>query len=64
MAQMQRNSGIIAENDDLEGLQTYNANSGLRDNGEVFQGVASMHTRRTGYKYVRKLIKQYLKKAR
>ena len=52
MAQMQRNSGIIAENDDLEGLQTYNANSGLRDNGEVFQCFASMHTRRTGYKYV------------
>ena len=52
MAQMQRNSGIIAENDDLEGLQTYSANSGLRDNREVFQGVASMHTRQSGYKYV------------
>ena len=52
MARMQRNSGIISENDDFEGLQVKNTNSGLRDNGEVFQGVASMHTRRTGYKYV------------
>ena len=52
MAQMQRNSGIIAENDDLEGLQTYSANSGLGDNRVIFYGVASMHTRRTGYKYV------------
>ena len=52
MVQMQRNSGIIAENDDFEGLQVKNSNSGLRDNWEVFQGVASMHTRQSGYKYV------------
>ena len=52
MAQMQRNSGIIAENDDFEGLQEKNTNSGLRDYRVIFYGVASMHTRRTGYKYV------------
>ena len=40
MAQMQRNSGIIAENDDFEGLQEKNTNSGLGDNRVVFQGVA------------------------
>ena len=40
MAQMQRNSGIIGENDDFEGLQVKSANSGLRDNWDVFLGVA------------------------